>query len=301
MAEFDAARRAALMSDLIRPFLGRPVDLIPFAEVRDRLGLASFVDRGLREIDLDRIVGSLERSRDFNRAFLPREESLRARWQDVYRLAEGPQGFPPIDLYQVGDVYFVVDGHHRVSVARRMGAATIEARVREFTTPVDLGAGVDLDLERLATILRERGRAEFLAATGIEPESEEDLAASDVDSYPRLLEHIEVHGYFLGLEEERRVPWPEAVASWRWTIYRPMLEAIRASGVLGDFPGHTETDLYLFTMDHLYALRERFGPGVPLERGVEALERRAPRHRRRRPAAPPQGGTGEAGGKKGEA
>lgn len=284
MAEFDAARRAALMSDLIRPLLGRPVDLIPFAEVREHLGLASFVDRGLREVELARIVGSLERSRDFNRAFLPREESLRERWEDILRLAEGPQGFPPIDLYQVGDVYFVVDGHHRVSVARTMGAATIEARVREFTTPVELGAEVRLG--DLARVLRERGRAEFLAATGIEPESPGELDAADVDAYSRLLDHIQVHGYFLGLEERRAVSWPEAVASWRWSVYRPMIEAIRASGVLGDFPGHTETDLYLFTMDHLHALREQFGPGVAPERGVEELERRAPKRRRRRRPAP---------------
>ena len=283
MAEFDAARRAALMSDLIRPMLGRPVDLISFADVREHLGLASFVDRGIREVKLERIVGSLERSRDFNRAFLPREESLRKRWEDVLRLAEGPKGFPPIDLYQVGDLYFVVDGHHRVSVARSMGGATIEARVREFTTPVQLGP--ETDLADLARVLRQRGRDEFLAATGIEPEFADELTASDVDAYSRLLEHIEVHRYFLGLEDKRDVTWSEAVASWRWSVYRPMIEAIRACGVLGDFPGHTETDLYLFTMDHLHALREQFGPGVSPERGVEELERRTPQHRRRRRAS----------------
>ena len=206
MARFDEARRAALMSDLIRPFLGRPVDLVPFAEVRERLGLASFVDRGLREVELERIVGSLERSRDFNRVFLPRDESLRERWEDVYRLAEGSRGFPPIDVYQVGGVFFVVDGHHRVSVAQRLGATTIEARVREFTTPVELGA--DFQLEGLARILRERGYEEFLAATGIEPDFPGELAASDVDAYPRLLEHIEVHGYFLGLELGAASPGP---------------------------------------------------------------------------------------------
>jgi len=283
VSEFDAARLQALMSDLIRPLLGRPVDLLPFAEVRERLGLASFVDRGLREVELERIVGSLERSRDFSRVFLPRGESLRGRWEGVQRLAEGPRGFPPIDLYQVGDVYFVVDGHHRVSVARRMGSETIEAQVREFTTPVELEP--DIDLDGLARLLRRRGRDDFLATTGIEPDFPDELVASDVDAYPRLLEHIAVHRHFLGLAAERCVLWPEAVASWRWTLYRPMLDAIRASGVLAAFPGQTETDLYLFTMDHLHALRERFGPGVPLERGVEELERRAPmRGRKRRPA-----------------
>jgi hypothetical protein len=300
VAQFDTARRAALMSDLIRPLLGRPVDLVPFAEVRERLGLASFVDRGIRDVPLERIVGSLERSRDFTRAFLPREDSLRERWMGILRLAEGPQGFAPIDLYQVGEAYFVVDGHHRVSVARAVGAQAIEARVREFLTPVELGP--DADLDDLARTLRERGRAEFLAATGIVPEREGELAASDVDAYPRLLEHIGVHRYFLGLEEQRDVSWPEAVASWRWSVYRPMVEAIRASAVLDDFPGQTETDLYLFTMDHLHALREQLGPGVSPARGVEELGLRTPKPpRRRRKAAglsggkPPGGGAEEGG------
>jgi hypothetical protein len=250
---FDAARRAALMSDLVRHLRGRPAELLGFDEVRDELHLTHLMDRGLREVPLSQIVGSLGRSREFNRAFLPREEALRQRWTDVEGLARGPVGFPPIDLYQVGDVYFVVDGHHRVSVARRLGAPSIEARVREFQTPV----AVDRH-DSIEDILLKKGWTSFLDATGLVPESDDDFRATTVAAYERLLEHIRVHRYFRGIDLDRPFGWDEAVASWRDLVYRPMIRRICESGVMDDFEDRTPTDFYLFVMDHLHTLRERY-------------------------------------------
>ncbi len=266
------------MSDLIRPLLGRPTDLLPFDAVRSGLAPASFVERGVRDVEISQIVGSLDRGEEFTRAFLPRHDSLRERWEDVRRLAEGPRGFPPVDLYQVGGVYFVVDGHHRISVARALGAPTIEARVREY--PVSIALDPEADLADLERQVRDRARADFLEAARIEA-APTDFTASEIGAYRRLFDHLATHRYFLGLDERRDISWPEAAASWRWTVYEPMAEAIRKSGILEDFPGRTETDLYLFTMDHLHALRQRFGPGVSPEQGVEAASG-APRAGRRR-------------------
>jgi len=265
MPRFDSARRAALMADLVRPLLGRPVDLLSFDEVRERLHLRSVVDRGFQEVPLDRIVGSLGREREFTRAFLPREEALRERWEDVQRLAEGPRGFPPVELYKVGDTYFVVDGHHRVSVAYALGSPAIEARVREYLTPVPLAADADP-----AAVALQSGWAEFLEATGLQPQTPEEFRVGEPGGYQRLLDHISGHRYFRGIELGRPVPWAEAVASWRDSVYRPMVATIRASGILEDFPGFTETDLYLFVMDHLHHLRAEYGPGeVDPEEAVE--------------------------------
>jgi len=114
VTRFDAARRAALVQDLLGVLKGRPVDLLPFDRVRAGLRLKHIVDRGLHDVPLERIVGTLGREREFNREFLPREEALRDRWEEVEELAEGPAGFPAVELYKVGDAYFVVDGHHRL-------------------------------------------------------------------------------------------------------------------------------------------------------------------------------------------
>jgi hypothetical protein len=270
MATFDEARRAAVIGDLLRVLQGKPVDLLPFDAVREGLRLKHIVDRGVREVPVDRIVGTLgkEREREFNRAFLPRDERVRPRWLGIRRMVEGPEGFQRVELYQVGDVYFVVDGHHRVSVVRSLGAPTIEAWVKEFVTPLPLDPDAAVD-----EVLAQRGYAEFLELTGLTPERPDDFRLSDPHGYERLLEHIHVHRHHLGNEAQRFIPWEEAVASWRSTVYRPMVETILGHALLDVFPGATETDLYLYTMDHLHHLRERYGPAVDPDRAAREVER----------------------------
>lgn len=254
MTEFDSARRAALMQDLLRLVQGKPLDLLPFDEVKEKLRLKQIVDRGVQEVPLDRIVGSVGREKAFNRAFLPRDESLRDRWEEVHDLAEGQSGFPPIELYYVKDVYFVVDGHHRLSVARSLEAPTIEAHVKEFLTSIPLTTNVTVE-----EVILNSGLADFLETTGLQQESPDDFRMTTPNGYERLADHISVHRYYMGLESKHDIRMQEAVMSWRDNVYRPMIETIEKSEIMQEFPGHTETDLYLFTMEHLHYLRERYG------------------------------------------
>ncbi len=264
MTRFDAARRAAVMQDLLGVLRGRPVDLLPFDRVRSGLRLKHTVDRGNHDVPLALVVGTLGREREFNRAFLPREEALRERWEEVEELVEGPSGFPAVELYKVGDAYFVVDGHHRVSVARSMGLPTIEAHVKEFLTPVPLSPGTSVE-----EIVLDGSFADFLEATGLVPAVPDEFRVTEPNGYGRLLEHITVHRYYRGIETGRALIWGEAVASWYDSVYRPMIAAIRRSEVMSEFPGRTETDLYLFMMDHVHHLRQRYAPKeVPFAVGV---------------------------------
>jgi len=251
MSRFEAARRAALVDDLLGLLRRRPRELLQFGEVQDRLRLRSLVDRGLDEVPLDKIVGSLGRTGEFSRAFLPRRDGSRERWRRLEQIATGSEGFEPVDLYKVGDAYFVVDGHHRISVARSLHAPTIEARVKEFITPVLVDSG-----DSIQDLVLRRAHEDFLETTGLEPSDEIDLTVTAVSDYERLLEHISVHRYFLGIEASHEISWDEAVTSWRDTLLLPITRLIRSSAVLQQFPGRTETDLYLFVMDHLHHLRE---------------------------------------------
>ncbi|MGZ8779697.1 MAG: DUF4032 domain-containing protein [Thermoanaerobaculia bacterium] len=142
-------------------------------------------------------------------------------------------------------------------MARHHDAPSIEAHVREFVT--DVPVEPDDSLEALA--LR-RGCADFLEATGI------DVEATELDAYERLLDHISVHGCY------EKKPFHDAIASWREQVYEPMVEIIRHSGVMELFPGRTETDLYLYAMDHLYFLREREGNEAPASAAVEEMKAR---------------------------
>ena len=115
--KWTRARRGVLVQRVICTFKNCSVDLIPFDEVRTRLHLTQQIYRGIQDIEVARIRGSVGRYRDFTSAFLPRRSHLRQRWERVNTMVSA-QKMPPIELYQVGDAYFVAEGNHRVSAAR---------------------------------------------------------------------------------------------------------------------------------------------------------------------------------------
>jgi hypothetical protein len=153
----------------------------------------------------------------------------------------------------VGEFYFVRDGHHRISVARERGQQFIEGEVIEVKTRVPLSPDLTAhDLE----IAGEYG--EFLEKTQIDRlRSDHSIQFSEPGGYARLIEHIAVHRYFMGIEQKRRVTWQEAVASWYDNLYLPVIRVIREHDILKDFPRRTEADLYLWIMDHHYFLSEQ--------------------------------------------
>jgi uncharacterized ParB-like nuclease family protein len=140
LQDFRSARSRATLEQLMARLTGSSVNLLPFFEISSKLRIAGGSDVGLKDIPLDAIVGSVSRSADYTRSFLPRKDSDSHRWAKVKELMVSPRhsGLPPIDVYKIGEVYFVRDGHHRVSVARQMGAKTIQAYVTEIRTRVQI-------------------------------------------------------------------------------------------------------------------------------------------------------------------
>ncbi len=175
---------------------------------------------------------------------------------------------PPIKLYQVGDAYFVLDGHHRVSVAREHGVEFIDAEVIEVQSRVPLTPDVDArDLE----ILGEYDA--FLRRTQLDKlRPEQNIRFTIAGGYERLLEHIAVHRYFMGVDEQREVDEAEAVMHWYDTVYLSIVEVVHEQSILADFPGRTESDLYLWLMDHMHYLRESRGDVDPTEAAQEFAE-----------------------------
>jgi nucleotide-binding universal stress UspA family protein len=274
---FDRARRQAFIESVLGQLRGQPTSLLSFDDVRESLGLVPTSDRGLNEIPLDKIVGSVGRYRDFTRTFLPRDPSIRERWKRIYAAAQGMEGLPPIEVYQVGDVYFVKDGNHRVSVAREMGAKTIQAYVREFSSPVAISDDTDVD-----ELLLRAEEARFLKHTSLDvlrPEARIQLTSPGY--YDKLEEHIAVHGYFLGLEERRDVSWPEVVVHWYDYVYLPLIKIIREHGIVREFPGRTEADLYLWTIEHRYFLAQRLELEIDMQEAAKDFAARfSPRWQR---------------------
>src|SRR5215472_9254947 len=200
---FTQARMGAFWQEVWSFLTGRSIDLLRFEEVRNRLLLRDERNLGLQEIPLDKIVGSVGRYKDFTRTFLPRTNSVRSRWQRLDAMARGAEGFPPIEVYKVGDVYFVSDGNHRVSVARQLGAKTIEAYVTELPTAVPF----DVDTKPDDLIMKE-GYAEFLQKSHLDvfrPGSQ--VILTEPARYRQIIEHISVHKYFMGLEQKHDISW----------------------------------------------------------------------------------------------
>ena len=153
-SDFNHARFQALLSRIWNILLGQPTELLSFDEIKSRLRIGGSVYRGIKAIKLEQIIGSLNRHHEFDRAFRPFRSVSLERWGSVNRAFYEEIGLPAIVLYKVGEVYFVVDGHHRVSVVRKQGQVFIDADVSEFNTGVKVTTNVKMkDLELLCANL----------------------------------------------------------------------------------------------------------------------------------------------------
>jgi uncharacterized ParB-like nuclease family protein len=244
---------------------GQPNRLLSFDEMKEKLRVGGPIYSGIKTIRIEQIVGSLNRYQDFDRAFLPIQDKTAARWQRVDLAFYQDISLPPVVLYKVGQVYFVVDGHHRVSVAREQGQEFIEAEIRECATRVNI------TIENLRPedieILSEK--VDFIERTGIDhlcPGA--DIKITIPGGFDRILEHIAVHHYFMGLDNHRPVSEEEAVVHWYESVYLPIIEVVHQSAILEDFPEKTEADLYLWVLDHQHYLAE--AEGQPLKPPVQA-------------------------------
>ncbi|HET6847184.1 MAG TPA: hypothetical protein VFH29_10150 [Anaerolineales bacterium] len=263
-SDFSRARLKSFLNRVRSLVSGTPTRLLSYEEVRSRLHVGGPISRGIQTVPVKQIVGSLNRYAEFDRAFKPVDDRLAARWQNVDYAFYKSIGLPPVLLYKVGQVYFVVDGHHRVSVAREQGQEDIEADVRECSTKVNITP--DLKAQDLE-ILGEKVR--FLESTRLDqlrPDSRIRLTLPG--GFDRMLEHIAVHGYFMGIDLKRDVSQEEAVMDWHDKVYMPIVEVIRSSQILREFPGRTEGDLYVWVLDHQEHLVEE--EGQPLESPEEA-------------------------------
>src|SRR5215213_3641512 len=263
-SDFQRARFKAFMNRVWGALSGQPSMLLSYDEIKEKLHIGGPIYRGVKTVRVAQIVGSLNRYHEFDRVFLPASDELADRWQSVNRAFYEEISLPPVVLYKVGQVYFVVDGHHRVSVAREQGQIYIEAEVRECATRVNITPDIKPeDLEILET------KVDFLERTSIDDlKPEANIKLTIPDGFERMLEHIAVHRYFMGLDLKRDISEEEAIADWYDNVYMPIIQVIRESNILKDFPGKTEGDLYLWVLDHQHYLQKE--EGAPLQPPEEA-------------------------------
>jgi uncharacterized ParB-like nuclease family protein len=267
--DFDAARARAFWRNLRTILTGRAERLRSIEPMLRAAGTEGRSFGGVHEIPVDRIAGSVApdlKSGDFDPSFLPLNRRMRERWTRIYRaMVEGDE-LPPIDVYNVDDLYYVIDGHHRVSVARALGRPTINARVINVKTRAPLGPQTDTH-----ALLSAAEYAHFLDATQLHrTRPEARLNCSRLGRYDEMMKHILGHGWFLSQEQHRGVSLQEAAASWYDHVYMPIAKAIRKHNVLEKLRGWTEADVYVEVTRRWLELSKEGKPSGP-DPAIQAL------------------------------
>ena len=191
--DFQRARRRATIARLIGRLRGEPDDVgvvLPYEEVIDALGFVSEHSVGLHVVPLDAIVGSVDRSRDYDRRFRPTSGRSRSRWEQIAAAARRGESFPPVDLLRVGELYFVRDGHHRVSVARALGRSDIDAYVTEVVTRVDAGRAM-----RLSDLPFKSHERVFFERVPLPEDARSEIELTDPWDFAVLAEAVEAWGF----------------------------------------------------------------------------------------------------------
>jgi uncharacterized ParB-like nuclease family protein len=249
--DWNRARRKVLYQEVVCFFKKCSVDLLSFEDVRTGLHLGQKIDRGLQEIPLDRIRGSVGRYDDFTSAFLPRKKHMRGRWKRVDSAMKAGKT-PPIDVYQVGESYFVLDGNHRVSIARQRGLEMIEAYVVEFPTPYGLSPEADID-----ELLIKSERVEFLEKIGqASPPAVREIVFTCPDCYGDVVDMIETYRQGLEDVDGNPVSFEGAVSAWYEEVYGPAIEIIQKNNLLARFSNRTEADLFIWSWKNNKVLEE---------------------------------------------
>src|ERR671911_1319954 len=278
--DFSRARRRAFLKRVGAYLRKDPASnqLLSFDEVRSTLGAVQQAYLGMRVVPVTKIVGSVGRHREFDRAFLPSKPSLGGRWKKIDQAVLRAEELPPVSLYKIGDAYFVKDGNHRVSVARQQGVEMIDAEVVELRSRVPVDSA--LTARDLLHKLEHRRLLERLPIDRVLPEIEVEF--SDVADYRRLATYIEAHGFTVSQRWKRYVSPEETLRDWYEYDYCPISEMIREERILDAFPGRTELDLYLWIVYHRERLALEAGDEKPPPQAAKNdILKNAPRRRRR--------------------
>ena len=218
----------------------RNADLLDLEDVERRLKPFGRHYLGVRAIPLEHVVGTEGRGGAFTRDFDPRHAFSRDRLRSLAD-AFPDGGFPPIVAVKLGETYFVVDGHHRVALARRRGGEAIDAAVTEFVARVPLPPGADM----VEVVLRELEHV-FLEESGLaEARPGTRVSASRPAVYLELLENLQVHGYHLMRERGRVLGEAEIAADWYDRVYSPVIRAIEPVRLGKEYRDAPDADLFM--------------------------------------------------------
>ena len=247
--DFLRARRRQVLSRLANWLRREPDDvniMLPFKEVVEALGYQGERRLGLRVIKLDSIVGSVDRGRDFDRRFRPTSGRVRERWERLALAARRGEDIPPIEVYRIGELHFIIDGHHRVSVAHSLGLSTIDAHVTEVKTKLDPSG-----IRYRGDLIVKDYRRLFLERVPLTGHARASIVVSEPWHYAKLGEHVEAWGFRLMQDEGTFLDRATVARRWYEEEYVPVVEMLRQADMVRD---RTEAEAYMWVAAERYRL-----------------------------------------------
>ncbi|MBN1411174.1 MAG: transcriptional regulator [Spirochaetales bacterium] len=265
--DFDRARLKEIfgkISFLISDDTNEPLSL---EDIKSILKPKSSTYKGVKPVKVSKIVGSEGRYKDFNRMFLPKHTHLRDRWESVDKAHHTAAILPPVNLYEIGGLYFVRDGNHRVSVAKLQKVEFIDAEVTALDSELKLNPEMTRNDIKQAVI--EFEKQQFYEETELlkfRPESQFDFTA--IGRYDEIIRHILGHKYYINQNYKYELSFETAMLSWYDNVFIPIINIIEKEEILSRFPGRTAADLYVWIVKWWHELKGRYGDDYPIEQVV---------------------------------
>jgi len=243
-SEAQAAYRKFLKSS--RGILGlnfkKQENLKSFTEIQKEENAYNSVNLGIKEIPLDKIVGSVEKYSYFDKNFVPKNDIVKQRWINIYVGYMMDSMLPPVILYKIKDDYYVYDGNHRVSVAKFLNFASIEAEVEEFLPTKDTKDKVIYQEHMF-----------FEKETGIE-----EIILSEPIKYKYLREEIESYTDLLSKRRNRKFSLKEGAEKWYKEVFLPIKVLLEENNIAKSQKKNIN-DIFMFLLDHKYYLSKNEG------------------------------------------
>ena len=256
--DFSKARNKALFNE-VRHFLNHDeATLISFSDIKKLLKPKNETYLGMKTIPVKLIVGSESRYQDFDNRFFPKRMHLKVRWEHIDMAHIQDINLPPITLYELGGVYFVRDGNHRVSVAKAKGIEFIDAEVVSLQSEIKLNPGDSLKKMTKQVINYEK--RQFYGMTGFGDVTDFwGLDFSVPGQYDVIYNHILTHKYYINMNKTEEISMDLAMISWFTTVYLPVIHVIDRHNIMKHFHGRTKSDMYVYIIKYWDEIKMKFG------------------------------------------
>ena len=266
--DFTKARNKALFNEIQHFLKPEEATLISFSDIKKLLKPSNEYYKGTLTVPVKLIVGSEGRYKDFDNHFFPKSNFLKKRWENIDRARLQNIELPPISLYEVGGLYFVRDGNHRVSVAKAQGIEFIDAEVVSLHSEIKLKP--EYSKEKIISQIINYEKRVFYNETNFGDITDYwCLDFSTTGQYDLIYNHIIIHKYYINIGIEKEIPFEDAVLSWFNNVYTPVVQAVRHHKLMRQFPKMTVSDLYVYLIKFWDELKQKFGNDFSLDKAAQ--------------------------------